>query len=154
MHKSTGFNYKSILPGSCIFGLLLIFNVMQAYGQYQDSVTIANIYRMALVSNESYQNLKQICDQAAPRELGSKNAHTAIGLLKDFIAETDCDTVYLQPYKTAAWKHLSSSLSMTSIKIPKIAEIFAYDIGQYWYKLILEFMLLDDQSGKEKKRMV
>lgn len=116
IHRKSRSDNKWVYIRSCALVLLLFVLSIKGFSQGKDSIVIDKIYQNALRSHESYQNLKQICDQAAPRELGSKNAIIAVGLFKDFLDKLDCDTVYLQQYKTEAWKHLFSSLSITSEK--------------------------------------
>lgn len=110
----TGSGKERTFIRKIFLGMLLLFNITQICGQNQDSMMLASVYRQALLSEESYQNLKLICDQASPRELGSQKASEAVELLRGFMDELACDTVYTQAYNTMAWKHLSSSLSISS----------------------------------------
>lgn len=113
MYKSSGSENKWIIIRNLLVGILVIFIIMPGSGQDQDSIVIANIYRTALSSDDPYQNLKQICEQAAPRELGSENSIKAVYLLKNYLEEINCDTVFLQPYTTDVWKYVSGSLTFS-----------------------------------------
>lgn len=89
--------------------------IINATAQSNDSIQIAAIYKNALQSHESYKNLQILCEQSAPRELGSENSVRAVNLLKSMLDSLNCDTVFLQAYKTDVWNHLSGTSLYTSI---------------------------------------
>lgn len=47
-------------------------------------------------------------------------------------------------------KIIKGSFSVEAIKKSKISEVFPYEDGDYWYKSVVVFETLDEQSGKEK----
>ena len=45
---------------------------------------------------------------------------------------------------------MSGDLDIKAIKKSKYIEIFPYEDGQFWFKVVINLMLYDEDSGKEK----
>lgn len=41
--------------------------------------------------------------------------------------------------------------SIQNIKKSKLAEVFPYDAGEYWFKIAVNLVTIDEEAGKEKK---
>lgn len=63
---------------------------------------ISNVYKNALTSGESYENLKALCD-IGPRQIGSKASMKAVYLLKKQMEKKGFDKVYIQEFKSPVW---------------------------------------------------
>lgn len=47
--------------------------------------------------------------------------------------------------------YVSDGMKIEAIKKAKIVELFPYDSGEYWFKIDVDMITLDEKAGKEKK---
>ena len=87
------------------FLTLVVFLMMSFWvlSQTNDSVIIAKIYKNALTSKESYNNLKVLCDSSGPRQIGSKESIQAVNILQQQLETKGFDKVYLQDFESSVW---------------------------------------------------
>lgn len=85
-----------------------------AYTQDKDKIVIRKIFDNVLLSDEAYNNLEYLCKHAPGRLLGSEESLIALEYLKSYFEEMGADTVFLQEYKTPAWKCHSTVVSILS----------------------------------------
>lgn len=67
--------------------------------------------------------------------------------LFDAVSWTDAETKVTEEMN----KISSGGFVIESIKKSKIVDVFAYDSGEYWLKVALDMVTLDESAGKEKK---
>ncbi len=91
--------------------LLLVF---AGYCQSTDSLTIKNIFDNAMTSLEAYNNLKQLCEKAPGRLIGSDASIRAQEIMKNYFEFLGADKVYFQEFKSDAWKCDSVSIFIVS----------------------------------------
>ncbi len=89
---------NTLLTLALVLGLPLF-----VMSQNTDSTLIASIYKNALNSRESYNNLRVLCESAGPRQIGSEASIQAVHLLKQQLEAKGFDKVYLQEFKSAVW---------------------------------------------------
>ncbi len=82
------------------------------YSQQSNEEVIRSIFDDALMSQESYHNLEYLCNETPGRLLGTKASLLALDYFRDYFHKLGADTVFLQEFKTPAWKHLSTSVEM------------------------------------------
>lgn len=70
----------------------------------QDSTMIRAIYDEALLSGESYENLRQLCKDVGPRLSGSTGAQMAVEWSEAKMKSYGFDRVYLQEIKVPHWE--------------------------------------------------
>jgi hypothetical protein len=97
-----------------LFIFLLTTLTLNAFSQNTDSLVLRKIFENAITNNEAYNNLHYLCTNTPGRLMGSENSIKALKYLKNYLESLDCDSVYLQEYKTDAWKYNSSQASLLS----------------------------------------
>ena len=109
--------------------LILKFEVFSLKAQETDKATILNIYKNALSSYDSYQNLKLICDSTKGRMVGSKESLKALEILQKQLKEAGADTVFLQNYKSSAWINKSKSKVIVTLNNNKKVNLNVEALG-------------------------
>jgi len=71
--------------------------------QPEDSLTIRNIFSEALVSSESYENLRYLCKNIGGRLTGSVAAENAVDWVFRVLSEMSLDRVYKQEFHVRNW---------------------------------------------------
>jgi carboxypeptidase Q len=99
-----------------LFLIILLIASLHVNSQNTDSVLISNIYKNALTSHESYNNLKLLCDSAGPRLIGSEGSVIAVKILHDQLKVNNFDKVYLQAFKSNVWQNNSKARVIVSSK--------------------------------------
>jgi carboxypeptidase Q len=94
-----------------IFFTAILLSAASIVNAQQDTEknTISDIYKSALTSYDSFQNLSELCTKAPGRLVGSKASERAIKILKTQIDKLNPDTSYLQNYTTPSWQCKSPS---------------------------------------------
>ncbi len=67
--------------------------------------------------------------------------------LLDAVSFTDAETRMIRQMQ----QMVRGEFNVTDIKKSKIAEVFPYDQGEWWFKAILSFVTIDEAAGREKK---
>jgi len=75
---------------------------------------IRQIFDNVLLSDEAYNNLAFLCEYAPGRLVGSEESLIALEYLKSYCEELGADTVFLQEFKTPAWKCNYTGVSILS----------------------------------------
>jgi len=89
---------------TAILSIVIILTIPAGIAaQNTDSIVISSIYKNALTSQEAYFNLKELCEEAGPRQIGSEASIKAVQILKSQLDSKDFDTVYLQDFKSPVW---------------------------------------------------
>ena len=86
------------------FTLILFITSVNVFSQENDSIIIRNIYSEALMSNVSYDMLRDLCKNIGGRLTGSKNANDAVKFIESKLKERKLDNVYLQELKVRNWE--------------------------------------------------
>lgn len=96
--------------------LLILFLFFSQVGHTQDDdrEVIRNIFNNVLLNDEAYRNLEYLCEHAPGRLLGTDESIIALEYLKGYFNEMGADTVFLQDYKTPAWLHYKTEVSILS----------------------------------------
>ncbi|GAB5400484.1 MAG: M28 family peptidase [Aureisphaera sp.] len=87
-------------------GLLCVAFTLDGYAQKvneQDSLTIRNIYDMALLNGKSYDWLDHLSNEIGGRLSGSLEAEKAVQYTKDELEKLGLDKVWLQPVMVPKW---------------------------------------------------
>ncbi len=92
--------------------LAMMMNALSA--QESDEKVIRRIFDNVLTSAEAYHNLEFLCDSAPGRLLGSEASITALDHMKAYFEEMGADTVFLQAFRTPAWRCHHTSVSILS----------------------------------------
>lgn len=90
--------------------LLLVILIIEAKAQDDETAFIKKIFDNALTNDLAYQNLEFLCKKAPGRLVGSENSLIGIDYMKEYFEQLGVDSVYLQEFKTPAWKSDSSSV--------------------------------------------
>lgn len=90
---------KKLLLSFLIF--FIINNFLSA--QQNDSLTIANIYKEALTSDEGYNNLHYLCKNIGHRLAGSVESEYAVEWVYKTLSEMNLDSVYMQECFVRNW---------------------------------------------------
>lgn len=96
------------------FLLLLCCSIQLSYSQETDKERIKQIFDNVLLSQEAYRNLEYLCEHAPGRLLGTDESVAALAFMKQYFEELGADTVFLQEFKTPAWKHYSTRVSIVA----------------------------------------
>ncbi len=67
--------------------------------------------------------------------------------LLDAVSFTDAETRIIAQMQTM----VRGEFSVVDIKKSKIAEVFPYEVGEWWYKATINLVTIDEEAGKEKK---
>ena len=89
-----------------LYFLLILFVSISGttFSQSPDEQVIRDIFDNALMSDEAYNNLEYLCEYAPGRLLGSAESVVAVNYLKSYFEELGADTIFLQEFKTPAWR--------------------------------------------------
>ncbi len=80
-------------------------------------------------------------------ESGSEQM-VAENFLLDAVSFTDAETRMINKMQEIV---KGGEFSVIDIKKSRIAEIFQYDDGEWWYKVTINLVTVDEEAGKEKK---
>lgn len=92
--------------------ILIILITNLSFSQNDNEKVVKNIFDNVLQSNTAYKNLEYLCESAPGRLLGSDNSIVALNFMKQYFEELGVDTVFLQEFKTPAWKCKHTSVSI------------------------------------------
>ena len=67
--------------------------------------------------------------------------------LLDGVSFTDAETRITAQIQTM----VKGGFSISDIKKSRIAEVFPYEAGEWWYKVTINLVTIDEDAGKEKK---
>jgi hypothetical protein len=67
--------------------------------------------------------------------------------LLDAVSFTDAEARIIAEMQTM----VRGEFSVTDIKKSKIAEVFQYEAGEWWYKATINLVAIDEEAGREKK---
>lgn len=87
-----------------------------AFSQNPDEKVIREIFDNVLVSKEAYNNLEHLCENASGRLMGSEESVIAVNFMKEYFENLGADTVFLQEFKTPAWKCYNTAVSILTGK--------------------------------------
>ena len=68
--------------------------------------------------------------------------------LLDAVSFTDAETRMIRQLQQMV---KGGEFSVTDIKKSRIAEVFPYDTGEWWFKATINLVTVDEEAGKEKK---
>lgn len=80
-------------------------------------------------------------------ESGNEQTVTENFLL-DAVSYTDAETRIIRQMQQMV---KGGEFSIVDIKKSKIAEVFPYDNGEWWFKATINLVTVDEEAGKEKK---
>ena len=104
-----------------IIGFLSYFS----HSQDSDENVVRQIFTNALLDHDAYNNLEYLCEHTPGRLLGTEASMQAIHYFKDYFEKLGADTVFLQEFKTKAWKHIATSVEIVdgnkAIKLRAVA---------------------------------
>jgi hypothetical protein len=80
-------------------------------------------------------------------ESGKENMVTENFLL-DAVSFTDAETRMIKQMQEMVKK---GEFSVIDIKKSKIAEVFPFDDGEWWFKVTINLVTIDEEAGREKK---
>lgn len=93
---------------------VLIISSLVSISQNDDKKIISEIFDNVMLSDVAYENLRFLCDSTPGRLLGSENSYKAVEFMRSYFEKLGVDTVFLQEFKTPAWLHKSTKVSMYS----------------------------------------
>lgn len=96
------------------FLISLLFIVNLSFSQDEDEKVLRQIFDNVLLSDEAYNNLAYLCEYAPGRLLGSEESIIALNFMKHYFEALGADTVFLQEFKTPAWKCLKTEVYILS----------------------------------------
>lgn len=119
-------NFKLLILGWVSLSLTFLFSIsVQGQGVPSDSAFIRSVFDEALVSGESYENLRSLCKDIGNRISGSPAADKAVQWGFDLLKATGFDTVYLQEIEVPVWvrgeKENAEIISAEPFKLDMIA---------------------------------
>ncbi len=79
-------------------------------------------------------------------ESGKEQTVTESFLL-DAVSFTDAETRIIRQMQ----EMVKGEFSVTDIKKSRIAEVFPYENGEWWFKATINLVTIDEEAGKEKK---
>ncbi|MBT3382128.1 MAG: DUF4494 domain-containing protein [Prolixibacteraceae bacterium] len=68
--------------------------------------------------------------------------------LLDAVSYTDAETRIIRQMQQTV---KGGEFGIVDIKKSRIAEVFPYDIGEWWFKATINLVTVDEDAGKEKK---
>lgn len=68
--------------------------------------------------------------------------------LLDAVSFTDAETRMIRQLQQMV---KGGEFAVTDIKKSRIAEVFPYDTGEWWFKATINLVTVDEEAGKEKK---
>ena len=84
------------------------------FSQSPDETVIGEIFDNVLLSDKAYRNLEYLCEYTPGRLLGSEESVTALEYMKRYFEEMGVDTVFLQEFKTPAWRCNNTAVTILS----------------------------------------
>ncbi len=84
------------------------------FSQSPDETVIGEIFDNVLLSDKAYRNLEYLCEYTPGRLLGSEESVTALEYMKSYFEEMGVDTVFLQEFKTPAWRCNNTAVTILS----------------------------------------
>lgn len=96
---------------SLLLVLLAFFN-LTSISQNPDETVVRQIFDNALLNQDAYNNLTYLCEETPGRLLGTEASMQAIQYFEDYFHKLGADTVFRQEFKTKAWKHISTTVSI------------------------------------------
>lgn len=94
--------------------ILTALMINASFSQDPDEKVIRQIFDNVLLSDEAYQNLAYLCEHASGRLLGSDESVIAVNYMRDYFEKLGADTVFLQEFKTPAWKCYHTAVRILS----------------------------------------
>jgi len=80
---------------------------------------------------------------------GSGNEqHVTENFLLDAVSYTDAETRIIRKMQELI---KGNEFTIVDIKKSRIAEVFPFESGEWWYKATINLVTLDEEAGKEKK---
>jgi hypothetical protein len=76
-----------------------------------------------------------------------KEQNVTENFLLDAVSFTDAETRMIRQMQ----EMVRGEFSVTDIKKSKIAEVFPYENGEWWFKATINLVTVDEEAGKEKK---
>ncbi len=67
--------------------------------------------------------------------------------LLDAVSFTDAETRIIRQMQ----QMVKGEFSVTDIKKSKVAEVFPFETGEWWYRATINLVTIDEDAGKEKK---
>jgi hypothetical protein len=67
--------------------------------------------------------------------------------LLDAVSFTDAEARIIAELQTM----VRGEFTVTDLKKSKIAEVFPYEVGEWWYRTTINLVTIDEEGGKEKK---
>ncbi len=68
--------------------------------------------------------------------------------LLDAVSYTDAETRIIRQMQQMV---KGGEFTIVDIKKSRIAEVFPYEAGEWWYKATINLVTIDEEAGKEKK---
>ncbi|MCF8368695.1 MAG: M28 family peptidase [Bacteroidales bacterium] len=92
--------------------IAFLFIINSSFAQSEDEITLRQIFDNVLESDVAYNNLAYLCHETPGRLLGSDESIAAIDYMKSYFETLGADSVFLQEFKTPAWKCRSTAVSI------------------------------------------
>ncbi len=67
--------------------------------------------------------------------------------LLDAVSFTDAETRIIAMLQTM----VRGEFTVTDIRKSKVAEVFPYEVGEWWYRCTINLVAIDEEAGREKK---
>lgn len=67
--------------------------------------------------------------------------------LLDAVSFTEAEARIIEELRTM----VRGEFAVTDIKKSKISEVFPYEVGEFWYRVTINLVTIDEEQGKEKK---
>jgi hypothetical protein len=83
--------------------IIVLIIGLKSNSQDTDSLLISKIYKNALTSFDSYNNLKFLCEKTPGRIVGTKASLAALEYMKKVLTFYKLDSVYLQKFNAPKW---------------------------------------------------
>ena len=114
--KISTFTTKFLSMNRFSLFLLVFLFLKPGHSQNTDSLLIREIFTNSLTNREAYNNLGYLCENTQGRLIGSETSLVALEYLKNYAESIGVDTVYLQAFKSPAWKQNAATLRIKSGK--------------------------------------
>ena len=76
-----------------------------------------------------------------------KERNVTENFLLDAVSFTDAETRMIRQMQ----EMVRGEFTVTDIKKSKIAEVFSFEDGEWWFKATINLVTIDEEAGKEKK---
>lgn len=116
---------KRILSG---FTVLLLSSMI--FAQKADSLMIDSIFRSALSSDKSYNDLDYLCNKIGGRICGTPQAAAAVEWAKQLMQEMPFDTVYTQSIMVHHWERGAKESATVTSKVHGSKELNVCALGE------------------------